>query len=74
MSRQYGTDDFIPHEVIANRLDELAEAVTKRGEERDRELTRRIPAQLDRDADLVLAEAAKRIRAMGEEAAKERGQ
>ena len=61
MSNQYKLGDYIPTEVIAKRLDELSDAVTK-GEAGMREFTMRVPAELDRDADLVLAEAARRLR------------
>jgi len=65
MSRKYDIGDRIPNEVLASRLDELSDALTKRGEDWQREFTMRIPAELDRDADLVMAEAAKRLREMG---------
>lgn len=64
MSRKYNHDDRVPNEVLAKRLEELAEAVTKPrdSEEFLREFTMRVPAELDRDADLVISEAANRIR------------
>ena len=64
MSMKYKHGDHVPTEVLAKRLDELADVVGRPGEERDRELTRRIPAELDRDADLVLSEAATRLTAL----------
>lgn len=64
MSTMYKRGDQVPTEVLAKRLDELADAVGKKGEERDRALTRRIPAELDRDADLVLSEASTRLMAL----------
>ena len=64
MSTKYKHGDHVPTEVLAKRLDELADVVGRPGEERDRELTRRIPAELDRDADLVLSEAATRLTAL----------
>ena len=63
MSHQYKTGDHIPTEVLAARLDELSDAVTK-GEAGMHEFHMRIPAERDRDADLVLHEAAKRLREM----------
>lgn len=59
MSTKYGDDDHIPDSVLADRLDELARAVIVQD---FGEFTMRIPAELDRDADLVLCEAAKRLR------------
>lgn len=62
MSHQYKHNDEIPNSVLAARLDELSRAVTEGPEARDREFTMRIPAECDRDADLVLAAAAARLR------------
>tara|TARA_R110002049_G_scaffold73666_16_gene190279 strand:- start:334 stop:777 length:444 start_codon:yes stop_codon:yes gene_type:complete len=62
MSRTYGINDYIPNEVMAARLDELSHAVTEGPEAVRRECTMRIPAELDRDADVVLHECAKRLR------------
>ena len=59
MSRKYKEGDYIPSEVLAKRLDELSNAVA---ENKLDEFTMRIPVERDRDADVVLAEAAKRIR------------
>ncbi len=61
MSHQYKTGDHIPTEVLAARLNELSDAVTK-GEAGLHEFYMRIPAERDRDADLVLHEAANRLR------------
>lgn len=61
MSQQYQDGDYIPTQVLAKRLDELSDAVTK-GAAGMNEFYMRIPAERDRDADLVLAEAAKRLR------------
>lgn len=66
MSRKYGLGDRVPNEVLAKRLDELSDAITHRGEDWEREFTMRVPAELDRDADLVMAEAAKRLREIGD--------
>ena len=62
MSNKYKHGDVIPNDVIARRLDELSDAVTAGKDAIDREFTMRIPAELDRDADLVLSEAAERVR------------
>lgn len=64
MSTKYKHSHEVPTDVLEKRLEELSDAIGKRGEERDRELTRRVPAELDRDADLVLSEAAARLMAL----------
>jgi len=61
MSRNYQHGDSIPVPVIVARLRELAAAVSEGRAAVAREFTMRIPAELDRDADLVLSEAAKRL-------------
>lgn len=66
MSRKYTDTASVPTETLANRLDELANAITKGREASDREFTMRIPAECDRDADLVLSEAAKRLRGLNQ--------
>lgn len=66
MSTKYKHRDRVPTEVLAARLDELADVVAARmkGDPAPmyREFTCRIPAELDRDPDLVLSTAAKRLR------------
>lgn len=62
MSNRYKHGDRIPSETLCARLDELADAVTKGPAAVSREFTMRVPAELDRDADLVLSRAAQRIR------------
>lgn len=66
MSTKYKHKDRVPTDVLAARLDELANAVVARMKgdagPMDREFTCRIPAEMDRDPDLVLSEAAKRLR------------
>ncbi len=69
MSHQYKDGDHIPTEVLAARPDELSHAVTDGKEAVSREFTMRIPAERDRDADLVLHEAAKRLRELEAEIA-----
>ena len=61
MSTTYKTGDYIPSKVLCQRLMELATAVTKGQPTILREFTMRVPAERDRDADLVLVEAATRI-------------
>lgn len=60
MSRQYKSSADVPTGVLCLRLEELSEAVTK-GATGDGEFTMRIPAECDRDADLVLQEASNRL-------------
>ena len=60
MSEKYEFGDTIPSDVLVNRLNDLATAVTK-GEQGMREFYMSIPARLDHDADIVIAEAARRI-------------
>jgi hypothetical protein len=65
MSTKYKHGDVVPTEVLAKRLDELSDAVVSRMNRDnatfEREFTCRIPAELDRDADLVFSEASKRL-------------
>ena len=61
MTTTYTTGDYIPTEVLCQRLIELATAVTKGQPTIRREFTMRVPAERDHDADLVLVEAATRI-------------
>ena len=63
MSTQYKFGDRVPSNVLCRRLLELSAAATKgpRSMEMEREFTMRIPAELDRDADLVISAAARRI-------------
>ncbi len=64
MSTKYKKADEVPTETICARLDELANAVTKGRIATEGEFSMRVPAELDRDADLVLSEAAKRLRSL----------
>ena len=61
MSTIYKMNDIVATNVLANRLEELSDAIGKSGDEMSREFTRRIPAELDRDADLVLSQSARRM-------------
>ena len=71
MSTKYKIDDEIPSEVICQRLRELSKAITDGKVAISREFTMRIPAECDRDADIVLSKAAtliEQLRAELEEA------
>lgn len=61
MSDQYKHGDKVPSEVLCKRLNELSDAVTEGRGAVLREFDMRVPAELDRDADIVLSEAASRI-------------
>jgi len=61
MSTQYKHGNEIPLDALCNRLNEIAHIVTKG---KAGELTMRVPAEVDYDADLVLSEAARRLRQM----------
>ena len=62
MSRKYNSNSEVPTEVLINRLKELSNAITEGRSAQEREFTMRIPVECDRDADIVLAEAAKRLK------------
>ena len=62
MSTKYKKSSDVPMEVICDRLKELSDAVTKGPDSIRREFVMRVPAELDFDADLVLAEACRRLR------------
>jgi hypothetical protein len=67
MSRVYDSPEKVPNSVLADRLEVLSDAIVERmkgddGKAMDREYTCRIPAEVDRDPDIVLQEAAERIR------------
>lgn len=64
MSTKYKIGDEVPLEIICKRLKELSEAVTEGERGIRREFYMSIPAQVDHDADLVLAAAAKRIQSL----------
>ena len=64
MSTKYKKSSDVPLDVLLKRLDELADAVTNGRDFKDREFTMRIPAEFDRDADLVISEAMNRIKAL----------
>ena len=62
MSTKYKVSSDIPSSVLCERLEVLAESVTKGRESILREFYMRVPAELDNDADLVISEAAQRIK------------
>lgn len=59
MSNRYKCSKDVPTSLLVKRLNELSDAVTKG--RLVHEFDMRIPAQPERDADLVLQEAAKRL-------------
>lgn len=61
MSTKYRDSADVPTDVIVARLRRLVGAITGGRESMDGEFTMRVPAECDRDADLVLAEAARRL-------------
>jgi len=61
MSTKYKTSRDVPLNVIIARLNELSDAVAGGRGPQEREFTMRIPAECDRDADLVIGEAASRL-------------
>ncbi len=61
MSNKYKHGDTVPPEVLCERLDALADAVTQGKKGIDREFYMSIPAQLDNDADLVISQSSKLI-------------
>ncbi len=58
MSTKYKEPKDVPASVLIERLNELASAVVERN---TREFAMQIPAQVDWDADIVLAEVARRL-------------
>ena len=61
MSSKYQDVSDVPTETLCKRLAELAHAVTISDRRMMREFTMRIPAEVDRDADIVISEAARRL-------------
>ena len=62
MTNKYKHGDIVPSNVLADRLDELASIITKKPDDFRSEFSMRVPAEFDRDADLVMSEAARRLR------------
>jgi len=63
MSTKYQKPEEVPTTEIVKRLHELSDAFPEKPK-RDREFTMRIPAECDRDPDLVLYAAAQRLEQM----------
>ncbi|WP_328187010.1 hypothetical protein [Marinobacter sp. OP 3.4] len=61
MTTNYKSSRDVPLETIIGRLNELSDAVTRGRESLCREFTMHIPAECDRDADLIIGEAAIRL-------------
>ena len=61
MSTQYKDRSEVPTSALVARLKEIAHAVTQGRDAIARECSMRVPAELDRDMDLVCAEAARRL-------------
>jgi hypothetical protein len=61
VSNKYKNPSDVPLEVICNRLSELSADIAK-GDVSD--FCMRIPAECDRDADIVLSEAVNRIKSI----------
>lgn len=64
MSTLYQSSKDVPTEVLSARLDQLSDVVSSNRERIDAEFAMRIPAEVDRDADLVMSEAAVRLEAL----------
>lgn len=62
MSIKYNKPEDVPNSVLCERLNALSDAVTRGKEAISDEFTMRVPAEVDRDADIVLAEAARRLK------------
>lgn len=62
MSTRYRRSNEVPTKILCDRLTVLSDAVTKGNKSVSREFTMSIPAEHDRDADLVLAESARRLK------------
>lgn len=61
MSTKYTDTKKVPTEIICRRLNELSKSVTGGSEEIQKAFSMRVPAELDRDADLVISEASDRL-------------
>jgi len=61
MSTKYQSTKDVPIDAIILRLHELSDAIIAGKPASENELTMRIPAECDRDADLVIGEAAVRL-------------
>lgn len=64
MSTAYKNSSDVPLDTLANRLRELSDAILGGRATQANEFTMRIPAECDRDADIVLSESAARLQAV----------
>ena len=67
MSTKYSDVKDVPTALLARRLEQLSDAVTKGRDAVDKEFTMRVPPEVDRDADIVLSEAARRLKPITED-------
>lgn len=61
MSTRYKSPEDVPSAELCARLKELSKIIPEGREVMRDEFTMRIPAEVDRDADIVISEAANRI-------------
>lgn len=61
MSTKYKRSEDVPTDALAERLKELADICVSQQAKMCADFSMRVPAELDRDADLVLAESARRL-------------
>ena len=59
MSKKYKHGDEVPNDVLANRLEELSNEITKGNLS---QFVMRVPAELDYCPDLVMSTAARRLK------------
>lgn len=67
MSTLYQSSKDVPTKILAERLDELSDVVSGNRGSIATEFTMRIPAEVDRDADLVMSEASVRLKSLQDE-------
>lgn len=60
MTTKYERPCDVPDKVLISRVKQLSTAITQGRDSFEREFTMRVPAECDRDADLVLYEIAGR--------------
>ena len=65
MSRKYKSSRDVPTTALADRLEALSDVIAGQGENWANEFRMSVPAGCDRDADLVMGEAARRLRDNG---------
>lgn len=73
MSTKYKSSKDVPTDALISRLNELSDAITGGRDSLHREFTMRIPAECNRDADLVIGEAASRLTRLQSEVERLRG-